>query len=131
MSIWPDADEELVYQLVKWLDENYDKYKDAHPWCAQMTIENLLALSETHYQPLHEGTVRYLEEKGLWTDRHQARWQQNVELLDKWIKAYQQAIEYADENEIEVDPENEEWLNVWADFSSDLPLLKRFFAGLD
>jgi len=131
MSVWPDADEDLVYQLVKWLDENYDKYKDAHPWCAQMTVENLLALSETHYQPLHEGAVRYLEEKGLWTDRHQSRWQQNVELLDKLIEAYQQAIDYADSKEIAVNPENEEWLNVWVEFSSDLPPLKLFFGGLD
>ena len=130
MSVYPDADPELVYRVVKWLDENYDKYKDAHPWCEQMTLDNLMILIETNYQVVHEGVIRYLKEKGLWTPAHEARNQHNIELLTMWEEAYQKAIDLADERGIEVNPQNEEWMELWEDYKKDLPRFK-VFEGLD
>jgi hypothetical protein len=101
-------DPELVYNLVKWLDENYDRYKDAHPNFETMTPEFLLRIAETNYIPLHEGSVMYLVEKGMWTDKHQARWEQNVDLLEKWINLWQAAISKADDQGILVSPDNED-----------------------
>jgi len=130
ISVYPDADPELVYRVVKWLDENYDRYKDAHPWCAMMTLDNLLIVTETSYQATHEGVIRYLEEKGLWTPAHEARNKHNIELLTIWEEAYQKAIELADDKGIAVDPENEEWLELWEDYKKDLPGIK-VYEGLD
>ncbi len=67
------ADEELVYHLMKWLHENHDRYKDAHPAAKDMTVDNILLLAETNFSPLHDGGVRYLKELGMWTAEHQAR----------------------------------------------------------
>ena len=126
-----DDEAELVYHLVKWLAENYDKYKDAHPTCQAMTIDNTLSLAETKYFPLHDGTVRYLEEIGRWTPAHEALNQQNIELLTSWIEAYQNALEAADDKGINVDPENEEWVELWMSYRNQVPMFANFPLGLD
>jgi len=125
-----DSDPELVYRLVKWLDENYDKFKDAHPQAEFMTIDYLMTPAETSFQPLHEGTVRYLEELGRWTPAHEARRQQNIDLINTWVEAYQAAIEMADERGIAVNPENEEWLELWGSYKEDLTEFN-WFLSLD
>ena len=91
-----NTDPELIYQMVKWLDENYDRYKESSSWAASMTLDNLMQLAEAHYEPIHEGTVRYLEEKGLWTEELEARRQYNVEQMTLWVDAYQTAISMAE-----------------------------------
>jgi len=127
-----DTDPELVYRIVKWLDENYDRYKEANPWCAAMTMDNLVKVAESDYEPIHDGAVRYLEEKGLWTAELEATRQYNIEQMDLVVKAYQTAIDMADERGIAVDPENEEWQELWENYrdSLNLPLLV-YFQGPD
>jgi len=125
-----ESDPELVYHLVKWLDENYDKFKDSHPTCRAITMDSLLAIAETSWQPLHEGTVRYLEEKGLWTPAHEVRRQQNADLIARYIEAWEDAIDMADERGITVNPENEEWLELWYSYRDKLPVFS-YFVGLD
>ncbi len=125
-----ETDPELVYHLVKWLDENYGKFKDAHPQAEFMTIDNIMIVAETSFQPLHEGTVRYLEELGRWTSAHETRRQQNIDLIDRWEEAYHAAIGIADERGIKVTPENEEWLELWGSYKEDLPVFN-WFLSLD
>jgi len=127
-----DTDPELVYHLVKWMDENHEKYKDAHVVCPTITIDTLMGLAETSFIPLHDGTVRYLEEKGLWTEAHEKRQQQNIELIDRYIAAYQAAIILADDKGIDVDPENKAWLELWESYKRELGLPRfKMFMGLD
>jgi len=126
-----DDEPELVYHMVKWLDEKYDKYKDTHPACQFMNIDNVMWLAEHTYIPLHDGTVRYLEEIGRWTPAHEARRQQNIDLLTRWVEAYQAAIDEADEKGINVDPENEEWVELWFSYRDQLPMFANFPLGLD
>jgi len=123
-----DTDPELVYRLVKWLDENYDIIKDTHPTVATMTLENLLDMAEHMYEPIHDGAVRYLEEKGMWTEELEARRQYNIELLQLWVDSYQTAMNMADDRGIDVNPDNEEWQELWYNYKRDneLPLLVYF-----
>ena len=95
-----------------------------------MTIDNLMGTAERSYTPLHDGTVRYLEEIGRWTPAHEARRHQNIDLLTRWVEAYRAAIDEADEKGIQVDPENEEWIELWYSRRSELPEMKSF-PGLD
>jgi TRAP-type uncharacterized transport system substrate-binding protein len=122
------TDAELVYRIIKWLDENRDVYKDAHPWCEAMTLDNLVALAQEHYEPIHDGAVRYLKEKGLWTDALEARNEYNTELLTKWVDAYQAAINMADDQGIIVKSDNADWQKLWENYrdSLNLPLLTYF-----
>jgi hypothetical protein len=126
-----DSDPELVYRIVKWLDENYDVFKVNHPWSEWQTLENTMSISETEWQPIHAGTVRYFEELGLWTPAHEVRRQQNIDLMQRWVDAYDACIAFADETGIDVTPENQEWMDLWASYSEDLPPFTHFPLGLD
>ena len=123
-----DTDSELVYHMCKWVDENYDRFKEGHPWCADMTPDNLLELAEIHYEPLHDGAVRYLEEKGLWTAELETKRQYNIEQLTRWVDAYQTAIDMADDRGIDVNPDNDEWQELWENYrdSLNLPVLASY-----
>ena len=127
-----DWDTELVYNYVKWMDENYDLYKDNHAWCKYMTLDTTMEVVETYYVPAHDGLVKYLQEKGLWTPAHEARQQQNIELLDRYIEAYQTAIKMADDKGIDVQPDGDEWIEFWVNYKKQIGL-DRFvmFIGLD
>jgi len=127
-----DADTELVYNMAKWFDTKYDLYKDNHAWNKWMTIDTVMELVESYFVPAHDGLVKYLEEKGLWTPAHEARQQQNIEFLTRYVDAYQTAINMADEQGIAVDPENDEWIQLWVDYKEELNLpVFRMFVGLD
>jgi len=127
-----DTDPDLVYQVVKWMDENYDRYKDKAPRLEGMDIDTLVWLSEHAFIPLHEGTIRYLKEKGLWTDAHEVRNQANIEKLTKWAEAYEAAIDEAGEKSIQVHPNDEDWIELWENYKKELDLPEFVvFAGLD
>jgi hypothetical protein len=123
-----DTDPELIYRMVKWLDENYDRFKDGGPWAATMTIDNLIDLATFNYEPIHDGAVRYLEELGRWTPELEAKRQNNIELMKLWVDAYQTAINEADAKDIAINPDNEEWQAYWENYRAekDLPLLVYF-----
>lgn len=55
-------DTKMVYQLVKALFEHNDYLQKIHPSAAYTTPENAVKYSPI---PLHPGTIRYLEEKGI------------------------------------------------------------------
>jgi len=117
-----DIDADLVYNVVKWLDENHDKYVGSHTYGPFMTLENLVYIAETDYVPLHDGSVKYLEEKGLWTAQHEARRQANIKLLTDWQALYEDAIDKADVQGIAVNPANEEWTKFWESCAADCDL---------
>lgn len=111
-----DIDEDLVYHLVKWLDERHALYRDKHPFARFQSIESLLFIVENMGVPLHPGTVRYLEEKGLWT-REMARKQETaVKLVDQYSTLYERAASLARARRISTDPASETWQRFWRDF---------------
>ena len=55
-------DTDLVYRLAKALFEHNDYLKKIHPSAAYTTPENAVKYSQI---PLHPGTIKYLEEKGI------------------------------------------------------------------
>ncbi|RJQ39378.1 MAG: hypothetical protein C4555_03395 [Dehalococcoidia bacterium] len=117
-----DADTGLIYHLVKWLDENYPKFKDAHPWLEQMTRQNLMEKLDHTFLPAHEGLMEYLKELKLWTDAHEKRQARNAELVGQWCEARQKAMWLADEKGIVVSGENPEWGSLWEDYKKELNL---------
>jgi hypothetical protein len=97
-----------------------------------MTVEYLMILAETDYVPLHDGAVKYMEEKGLWTPAYEARRQQNIDLFDAWEEEWDWAIDKADEQGIKVDPANPEWERFWREYSASTGLPPfQYFLGLD
>ena len=119
-------DPELIYQLAKWLDENYTKYKDKHSDNQDMSLdvqrETLNLVRGMNYLPVHDGVVRYLKEKGKWTAADTTWNDKNKELVARYIKAYQAAIVAADGKNIKVVPDNKEWVALWESYKKDIPL---------
>lgn len=122
-----DADAELIYNLVKWLDENYKRFKDKHPANLFRNRETFMEGLRHTFLPCHDGTVAYLKDIGLWTKAHEIRQAENKELVDRYAAAYKQCMCEADEKKIWVARENEEWVKFWNDYrKANLPEFKLF-----
>lgn len=61
-----NVDNEIIYQLVKSVFENFDKFKTAHPILSTLNKEHMITRGLT--APLHEGAKRYYREIGLLKD---------------------------------------------------------------
>lgn len=70
-TVYASADPDFVYNLVKALDETYSLYEKGHPTMPWWQIEK--SGVPPCDAPFHEGAIRYLQEKGIWTEEHQ-RW---------------------------------------------------------
>lgn len=57
-----DTPEETVYQTVKAVFENFDRFKRLHPAFATLTEEEMI--KEGLSVPLHDGAIRYYKERG-------------------------------------------------------------------
>jgi TRAP transporter TAXI family solute receptor len=122
-----DEDPEFVYQLVKWLDENHDSYKKDFTHAHMLSIDSLMAFLENGaLQPLHEGTIRYLTEKGLWTDAFQARQDKLVALAKARAEAFGKAVAMAGEQGIKVEPGNDAWTSFWTEYRAENGMTESF-----
>lgn len=117
-----DTDPELIYHLVKWLDEKFDAYKDKHDACKRMHIDNLKQTLDNLPIPAHEGVVRYLKEKKMWTTENEVWNRYNIDLLTRYEKAYKEVIVKADEKNIKIDYKNKEWIGLWENYKKELGL---------
>lgn len=57
-----DVSDEIVYQLVKAVFDNFDNFKTLHPVFSTLTIEQMVGEGNT--APLHPGALRYYRERG-------------------------------------------------------------------
>lgn len=57
------VDEEVIYQVVKAVFDNFDNFKTLHPVFAN--LEPVHLVTEGNSAPLHKGAERYFKEKGL------------------------------------------------------------------
>lgn len=62
LSTTDSVDAEVVYQLVKAVFENIDRFKRLHPAFAELEPEDMIEVGLT--APLHEGAERYYKERG-------------------------------------------------------------------
>lgn len=62
LSTTADTDPEVVYQLVKSVFDNLNRFKRLHPAFADLKAEDMIRVGQT--APLHEGALRYYKERG-------------------------------------------------------------------
>lgn len=81
---------EEVYEYVRAMNETYDSYKDATAAAARWKIEQ--SGKTPADAPWHQGSIRYLEEKGIWTADDQAWNDQRLARLESVISAWDGAM---------------------------------------
>lgn len=89
---------DVVYQLVKGIHETFEMYKSASPILFEWDLKRVAKVPTT--VPFHEGTVRFLEEKGLWTSEADKKNKELVERFKKLRKAWETVIEEASSKKI-------------------------------
>jgi TRAP transporter TAXI family solute receptor len=75
ITVYDDAKEEEVYALTKAVAENFDLYKDASPIMVRWELSKSGDFPMD--APFHDGAVKYLKEKGIWSAGHQT-WQEGI-----------------------------------------------------
>ena len=78
------ADE--VYAFIKALDETYDLYKDGTATMKRWTLEQ--SGKPAIDVPFHEGAIRYLKEKGIWTAEDDAWNAKRTARMDALLAAW-------------------------------------------
>lgn len=67
--------DEAAYRIVKAVWDNYDKYKNAHPWARLWTHKKMTANLVHSVAPFHSGAVRFYKEQGVWNEKAEQRQQ--------------------------------------------------------
>lgn len=119
-----DMDADLVYKLVKFTDENNAAVVAKHPSTSSQSLESFKTVLQGNFIPLHEGTIRYLKEKGAWSDADQKMQNFNVQLFQKYIDKFAEAAVQAKSKDIKPVATNEKWIALWESYKADLPVIK-------
>lgn len=92
-----DADE--VYHLVTSMVENYEHYEGTTPDTKQFGFDAVL--KEPLVVPFHEGTVRYFEERGVWTEELERKNDELIERGERMREAWPGVVESSSAEELE------------------------------
>lgn len=85
-----DKSADEVYAMTKAMDETFDLYKDATAVMKRWALED--AGTPPADVPFHEGAVRYLKEKGVWTDEMDAWNAARLARLEALMAAWETAM---------------------------------------
>lgn len=105
LAVRADLDGDMAYNFVKALDETYDMYKDATAVMPRWKLEQ--AGTPAIDVPFHDGAIRYLKEKGIWTGEHQAWNDQRTKRLNALLAAWPEALAEAEGKS------DEEFAQIW------------------
>jgi len=120
LATYASTSDDAVYELVKALDETFDLYKDANKTIGQW--EKSLSGKPAADAPWHNGAIRYLKEKGVWTAEDQAWNDGRLARMAKVQAAWDDAVAAFDKmrlserekgNKIN---QEEAWPQFWADY---------------
>ncbi|MBU4566182.1 MAG: TAXI family TRAP transporter solute-binding subunit [Desulfarculus sp.] len=113
ITVYADKDPEWVYNMAKAMDETFDLYKGAHK------VMPLWAIKDSGVPPadapFHEGAIRYLKEKGVWTAEAQAWNDERVAHIKKLQAAWEKALEEKTAKKIKEKNFEEFWLKIRAE----------------
>jgi TRAP transporter TAXI family solute receptor len=86
LTVRADMTPDQAYAFVKAMDETFDIYKNATKVMPRWNLK--VSGNPPADAPFHEGAVRYLKEKGLWTPEHEQWNQARVKRLNALIAAW-------------------------------------------
>ena len=105
IAVRADTSVDEVYAFIKALDDTFPLYKDAKATMSRWALDQ--AGVPPIDVPFHEGAIKYLKEKGLWTDEAQVWNDQRLEREAMLMKAWDGFL--ADNSGLEDDEFREAW----------------------
>ncbi|MEW6141989.1 MAG: TAXI family TRAP transporter solute-binding subunit [Chloroflexota bacterium] len=121
-----DTPDDFAYNFIKWMTENFDKYKDKSARLRSYTIQDFRLLLNYSITPVHPGTIKYLKEVGMWKPADDLRNEYNQKLMDWYIELFPKGVAAAKAQGIAVTGTSEPWFNFWQNYkkSSGIPPYK-------
>ena len=109
------VDESITFGITKVIAEGYPSFVNRHAQLKYWTLKNALDVTDLPV-PLHEGTIKYFKERGLWTSEQQ-NWQDNQLRrenlrMEAWPKAHAEAKSKG----IKVDIKERAWQDLWMSY---------------
>lgn len=83
ITVYGDAKEDEVYAVTKAIVDSYDTYKAASPIMERWEVRN--SGSYPMDAPFHDGAIKLLKEKNVWTPEHQ-KWQDGIVKRHKLLR---------------------------------------------
>lgn len=117
-------DENLAYNLAKWMHQSYDEYKGTHPLSSRMSLEVFRAYLDRTPYPVHPGTIKYLREIKQWSDADDAANAQAIARMDQWIAARKAGLEEAAKAKIKPDFQDEKFLQIMRKHTDGLEIFR-------
>ncbi|MCB1742313.1 MAG: TAXI family TRAP transporter solute-binding subunit, partial [Gammaproteobacteria bacterium] len=123
VTTYARTSEEEVYNLIKAIDESFDLYKNTTASSSNWAVAR--AGRPPADAPWHDGAIRYMKEKGLWTEQDQAWHDKRLARLNQVIEAWDMANEAFDKmraeerekgNKIDV---KEAWPAYWEKYRAE------------
>lgn len=100
LAVRSDMDADTAYAFLKAMDETYELYKDATAVMPRWALDQ--SGPPPGDAPYHEGAIRYLKEKGIWTDEHEqwntARLARLNALLAAWDVTMDEGMSLSDKD---------------------------------
>ena len=117
MVTYANTSADEVYAVIKALDESFDAYKEATPGADRWSI--LSAGTPPADAPWHDGAIRYLKEKGVWTAEHDAWQAERLARLEKVQAAWDAAIEAFEAKREKGEMKGDAFAAFWLDFKAE------------
>ncbi len=109
VTVYAHENPDTVYNFLKALDEAFDLYKGSHP---VMPFWKLSYMKPPADAPFHEGAIKYLKEKGIWTDADEKWNNDRIAHMKKLQAAWQKALDDRESKKLKSKDFPKFWLKV-------------------
>jgi hypothetical protein len=107
-------DGDLAYEITRWFDQNYDRFKDGGAKLLSYTRASFREALDVAMAPVHDGSIRYFKDIGLWNVGDEQRHLYYRNLLDGYCRLWSEALDVARTGNIAVEATNPVWLDLWS-----------------
>lgn len=104
------TDEEVVYNLLKALDRAFPEYENANSVMPNWQLEESGVTPAG--APFHPGAIRYLRERGIWTDKDDAWNEGRIAEIERTKQMWAEAVEAGKQQGIAP----ADWITFWEDY---------------
>lgn len=109
---YENLEDEKAYWVTRAIIESRDSFKDKDKtFVDNWYKEQFMKIYETDFLPMHDGSIKYMKEIGLWTNEHDKMNQKRIEYQGKLKELWDELNAERIEKGMKDDEFNEYWMN--------------------